>query len=475
MSFDMKKLRYQAICLPDEVKMYHYSGDFDGEIKAIDRWLARDISRGMRERLQLQRVFAEELIDDYPLSDDDMIAGIRERYPVADAATLEALIGFGNVDYILRGGKRCYQHKALSNIFLTHTGYLESLTRTDAAPAAGHSDTTAHDIIDEMRREGGIAYRYEVEEVISVAPAYERPGETLRIWFPYPVACDTQPASEIKLLSSSHPVTLTGDVLRTAYMEVPCEPGAEYSVRFSFVNRAKYHDLSNHVPDGTPAGLGLTPAELEEYTSEQYPHIRFTPFITDLADEIRGDETDPLTIARRIYDWICSHVTYSYLRDYLLIENIPEFVLTNGYGDCGTMGLAFITLCRACGIPATWQSGSSCRPTGIGSHDWTRFYVAPYGWLYCDPSYGDGAYRSGNTKRQDHYFGNLDCFRLVADNAFQVPLTPEKRLFRMDPYDNQNGEAEYADGVHNVFFKAFRSHRRVVSAEKLDYKDAEKM
>ena len=465
MSFDLNDLYYQAVALPDEVKMYHYSGDFAGELACIDRWLARDIADCMRKRLSLQRVFAEALLHDYPLSVGDMVKGLKERYPAADESTLNALIAFGNVDYILRDGKKCFQHKALSNIFLTHTDFLEKTFNPDyKQPEAGVFDNAE---IEKMQKDGSRAFRYEVEERIWLEKFAERPGETLRIWFPYPVSCATQPGEEIRLLSSSHPVTLTGTAHRTAYMEVPCEPGAVYSVRFSFVNRAKYTDLSGHKPAGIPAGEGLSPADLERYTAEQYPHIRFTPYIKGLAQQIKGDETDPLTIARKIYDWICGHVTYSYVRDYLMIENIPEFVLTNGYGDCGTMALAFISLCRCAGIPAKWQSGSSCRPGHIGSHDWAMFYVAPYGWLYCDPSYGVGAYGSGNEARRNHYFGNLDPFRLVASNEFQMQTEPPKALVRMDPYDNQNGEAEYADGVHNVFFDAFCSSRSVLSWEEL--------
>lgn len=466
MEFSMDKLPYQAISLPEEVRMYHYSGDFAGELACIDRWLKRDLPACLRERLGLQRIFAETLLDDYPLSAEDILAGIRERYPAATMTTLDELIAMGNVDYILRNGKRCFQHAALSNIFKTHTDYLEKVQSPDYVVPSLTSGAFA--TVLEMRENGFAARRYEVEERISLAPGAERPGEMLRLWFPYPVACETQPAEEIKLLGSSHPVTITGGVHRTAFMEVPCEPGATYSVRFSYVNRAKYTDLSHHVPTGIPAGEGLSPADLEKYTSEQYPHIRFTPFIKALAAEIKGDETDPLLIAKRIYDWICDHVCYSYVRDYLLIENIPEFVAINGYGDCGTMALAFITLCRCLGIPAKWQSGSWIDEGGIGSHDWSMFYVAPYGWMYCDPSYGVAAVRSGNALRREHFFGNLDAYRLVASNEFQQPLTPDKQLCRMDPYDNQNGEAEYADGKRNVFFEDFRHGRSVLKYEKLD-------
>lgn len=467
MNVNMQDLKYQAVGLPDEVRMYHYAGDFAGELSCIDRWLARQVPDYLRKRLELQKLFAAQLLDDYPLGDDDMVAGLKERFPAADLSTLEALIAKGNVDYILRSGRRCYQQQALSNMLMIHGDFLMSLA--DPTFRAPDRSREGLETIHRMQAAGGCAYRYEVEEQIRLVPHAERPGEMLRLWFPFPVACATQPESEIHLLGSSHPVRLTGTVHRTAFMEVPCEPGATYTVRFSFVNRAKYTDLSRHTPTGIPAGEGLTPEELERWTGEQYPHIRFTPLIDGLAEEIRGSETDPLRLARRVYDWICAHVQYSYVRDYLLIDNIPEFVLTNGYGDCGTMALAFITLCRRLGIPAKWQSGSSCSPDRIGSHDWSMFYVAPYGWLYCDPSYGVGSVRAGNEERRLHYFGNLDPFRLVASDEFQQETEPAKALCRMDPYDNQNGEGEYADGVHNIFFGDCIHERHVLSAEELPF------
>ncbi len=455
-----------AITLPEEVKMYHYAGDFAGELSCIDRWLARNIPACLRRRLEIQQLFATQLLHDYPLTRADVVAALRARYPAADESTLDSFIASGNVDYILKGGEMRFQHAAISNIFKTHTGELEALEHPAAAETAPASVLPPHLI--EMQEKGVLAYRYEVEHEIRLEPHAERAGELLRLWFPYPVACATQPEEEIRLVSSSHPVTVTGTVHRTAFMEVPCEPGATYSVRFSFVNRARYVPIDLDRPSHPPVGDGLSPEALATYTAEQSPHIRFTPFIRALAAEIAGEETDPLRLARRVYDYICTHVRYSFVRDYLLIENIPEFVLTNGYGDCGTMALAFITLCRALGIPAKWQSGWACYPDECGSHDWAMLYVAPYGWLYCDPSYGEGATHAGNRARADHYFGNLDPFRLVASNEFQQPLTPDKALCRMDPYDNQSGEGEYADGVHNIFFDDHTHHRRVIAAEKLD-------
>ena len=467
MKLPIADLSYLSVGLPDEVKMYHFAGDFAGEIAAIDRWLTRPVPvpACLRKRLEIQRIFATQLLNDYPLTRADVVQGIKTRYPAADESALDAFIASGNVDYILKNGEMRFQHQAISNIFKTHTHDLERMYNPDYK-APDPAVVTVPETIRIMQEKGSRAFRYEVEYWMKFEPHAEKPGQTLKIWFPYPVACESQPAEEIQLISSSHPVTLTGDVHRTTYMEVPCEAGVTYSVKYSFVNRAKYRAIDLNRTSSPPVGEGLSPEELAFYTGEQYPHIRFTPFIRELAAEIAGDEKDPLRLARRVYDYICERIRYSYVRDYLLIENIPEFVLMNGYGDCGTMGLAFITLCRALGIPAKWQSGSACYPDSIGSHDWAQFYVAPYGWLYCDPSYGEGAARSGNEIRRNHYFGNLDPFRLVASNEFQQPLTPDKKFCRMDPYDNQNVEAEYED--ENVFFADQEHGRRVVFAEEID-------
>lgn len=459
--FAFADLCYLAVNLPQEVNLYKFNGDFEGEIACIDRLLERTIPMALRKRLEIERVFAAGLQMNYQTDDAAMLKGLRERYPQASQKTLDELIGMGNVDFIMKNGARYFENGALSNIFLTHSDYLNSTFAKEQEPASSDAEKPRdirQEVCDLMQEEGGCAYRFEVEETLRVLPAFDRPGERIRLWFPYPVACATQ--SDIRLLSSSHPVQISDSPIRTAMIETAHVPETVYSVRFSYVNHAKYTVLD---PDKV---CGQQP-DMPAYLCEQYPHIRFTPYVRAVAKEIAGDEKNSLLLAHRVYDWIRDHVSYSYVRDYLYIENIPEFVMLNGYGDCGTMALVFITLCRCLGIPAKWQSGSAVRPDHIGSHDWAMFYIAPYGWLYCDPSYGN----TSDPEKHAHYFGNLDPFRLVACNEFQVPFTPDKKYLRMDPYDNQSGEAEYA--TENLFFGQLESRRRVISAQKVDFHDFE--
>lgn len=127
---------------------------------------------------------------------------------------------------------------------------------------------------------------------------------------------------------------------------------------------------------------------------------------------------------------------------YLTVTNLPEYFMSGLRGDCGVQAITFITLCRLCGIPAKWQAGLYTKPDDAGHHDWARFYIAPYGWLYADCSFGGSAFRAGDLDRWNFYFGNLEPWRLPMCSDFQQEFNPPRRFIRYDPYDNQGGEIE---------------------------------
>ena len=184
-----------------------------------------------------------------------------------------------------------------------------------------------------------------------------------------------------------------------------------------------------------------------------------------LSREITGGEQNPLLKARRIYDFITTNVTYSFVRPYFTFANIPEYAASSLKGDCGFQALLFITLCRLAKIPAGWQSGAYASPEFVGSHDWARFYIAPFGWMFADCSFGGSAYRDGDDERREFYFGNLDPYRIPFASEFQADFYPPKKFRRIDPYDNQTGEAEYAGRGLNI--GEFESKLELISIEEI--------
>jgi len=107
-----------------------------------------------------------------------------------------------------------------------------------------------------------------------------------------------------------------------------------------------------------------------------------------------------------------------------------------------------MTMCRCAGIPTRWQSGWETKPVGWTMHDWCEIYVAPYGWIPCDVSYG--VQKSDDSKIADFYIGHQDSHRLIVNLDYGRELIPSKPSLRSEPADFQRGEVE-VDGK-NLYF-----------------------
>ena len=287
--------------------------------------------------------------------------------------------------------------------------------------------------IRKMKGEGGAGRRICVQASLRIKDELFVPGMKIRAHLPVPAECPEQTEITFEELTPGGKLA-PGDALqRTVFWEEEMQENHAFTVRYSYVRRAAYQDTEQMKGEGPQPDF---------YTQEEAPHILFTPYIRELAARLTERETDPLEKARRFYDFITLHMTYTYMPSYFSLENIAENCARSFTGDCGVFALLFLTLCRCAGIPARWQSGLTAEPDFCGAHDWVRFYVAPYGWLYADTSYGIAAVRAGDEERRKFYFGNIDPFRMTANQAFQAPFTVEKQHWRADPYDNQVGEME---------------------------------
>ena len=75
--------------------------------------------------------------------------------------------------------------------------------------------------------------------------------------------------------------------------------------------------------------------------------------------------------------------------EYSTIRNISDYALHAGHADCGQQTLLLMTLLRLNGIPARWQSGMVFSDGDYDNlHDWGWLYLAPYGWVPMDVTFG---------------------------------------------------------------------------------------
>ena len=315
-------------------------------------------------------------------------------------------------------------------------------------------DTYNHDVIAAVRSTGEnlvkpvtFVIKYELTVKPDVVPA----GETVRAWMPYPRE-DQNSMTDIQLLSASESdFIIAPDEVehKSIYMEKTAEAGKPtvFSYTFSFTGYNEWYDFSPEdcKPYDTASDLS------RPYTAERKTHIVFTDRIRALADSLTAGETNPYLKARNIYRWIAETYPWASAREYSTLENIPMYVLENGHGDCGQVGLLLVTLCRAAGIPARWQSGWMLHPGAVNMHDWSEIYYEGIGWVPTDVSFGRGR---GEVKDiEDEYFfytKGLDAYRLICNSDYSGQFYPAKKFIRSETVDFQRGEVEWAGG--NLYF-----------------------
>ncbi len=465
--FNYDDLALLTVELPDTVKNLRYSGQFKEAIEEVDRLLAEythpHFDPIMVKRLKLEKFLASELMGDYNVSFGEMIDTFREKYPNFTGFNLMDLINSGHADFMYKPDGIYFENAAYSNLRSCCGNYLAKLRDPDFVEQPEPSETQRENM-KIMRENGRHAWHYTIREWISPDGDNEYPFERVRAWLPFPAITPEQ--SDIRLLGASHQAYVSDAPIRTVYGEFTYHSGERFEVTLEFTNTATYHDLREEV------ATDAIPADVRPYLGEVEPHIVFTPYLKKLAAYLTDGTSNPLAKARRIYDYVTSHVRYSYTREYRLFDNIPMYAAVNGRGDCGVQALLFITLCRIAGVPARWQSGNAvyaprgCDSGSVGSHDWAQFYIAPYGWLPCDPSFGGGAKRRGDPEAWMWYFGNLDPNRYITCTEFQRQLDPAKTYFRLDPYDNQSGEIEYEGRM--LSFADVNCSKKLLAATRID-------
>ena len=448
-------LAYQSVPLPEDVQKLRAVGDFAGANRLIAALLKKDLPCALRQRFEIETQTLDILAhDEYPYSVDAAQRLMRERIRDFASDELDALKADGEADWAFVAGEPHFHRRFFDNLLKTRDDYRKRLLTPEPSERSDKRKEQLDRNVDVMRKDGGRSAEIRLRASVQVKKAFEETGRRVLVHLPIPR--ETRQTSKITLLKTSPAAKVSVAPLdaeqRTVCFETVLAPDSVFWVEYTYCNQLEFVS-----PEPAAAKAGVYDFCLEE----QAPHIRFTPYLRFLLEEILDGETNPLKKARRIYDFITRKVRYSFMPEYAIIENIAEYAAVNLKGDCGVQAILFITLCRMAGVPARWQSGLSVSEFSTGCHDWAEFYVEPWGWLFADPSFGGGALGSGALDRWNYYFGNLDIFRMAANSAICMDFVPPKQHFRADPVDNQTGEVEYEH--HALLSYALETTQNLVS------------
>lgn len=454
-------MRYLNVPLPEDLVKLKWGGDYERLIRVIDRRLSDEtLPEALKKRLQLERILASRIPSQYPYSYEEALALLRKNIRDFKDEELETLWEENTADWIYINGRVRFHELFFDNLMKTRDDYGARFLGTLEDNEKNAS--LLRENVRLMEEHGGRTVHMRLLTRLSLTPEAEKAcmGKTAHVYMPLPV--EYAQVRNLRLLgfegTAGEPVSVDNGSYpqRTARFETVIRGGEVWQTEFEFDNETVFRN-----PD--PSQVLFSQPSF--YTGEEAPHIRFTPYLRELTRSVTEGEENPLLEAEKIYRFITSQVKYSFVRSYSTVEDIPEFTAANRKGDCGFQALLFITMCRIAGIPARWQSGLYATPLTVGSHDWAQYYVAPFGWLSADCSFGGSAFRQGDEKRRAYYGANLDPYRIPYASQFMHSFSKEEEGLRDDPYDNQSGEV-FCGGRFLRSGKEFTVEYRLETAEK---------
>jgi transglutaminase-like putative cysteine protease len=405
-----------------------------------------------RAALEFERERMRRILLDFSLTPDAARTQVRRFIPDLKEAEFAAWDTAGLLESRTIDGRKLYFNRAPSNLFR-----LSAEARARRAEQKPFNDGPLEqphphhsEIISAAAATGRSSVaprRVRVTQSIIVEPDAVPAGEAVRAWIPYPREIDGQ-QQEIHFIGSTpakHEIAPTSALQRTVYLEQPAKAGqpTRFTVDYELTVYGQHHRID---PDKVRP-VSLTP-ELAELVRERPPHIVFTEAMRKFSREVVGTEKNPARIAQKLFAAV-DRIPWAGALEYSTITNISDYALRTGHADCGQQTLLLMTLLRLNGIPARWQSGMVYSEGKYDNlHDWGMLYLAPYGWVPMDVTFGK--LDSKDPAVANFYLGSLDAYRLAFNDDYSQPFFPPKRHFRSETVDSQRGEVEWRGG--NLYF-----------------------
>lgn len=146
---------------------------------------------------------------------------------------------------------------------------------------------------------------------------------------------------------------------------------------YRFVSRA-----AAALPERSEVTLPITDPDLLPYTRNEHNLELHSEEIRELAETIRGDESDPARIVRAIVEWAHDRLDYTVVEEDVSTERI----LATRQADCTEFSQLTIALTRSLGIPARPVHGAYLGGDAAYFHRWAEVYLDR--WYEVDSTWG---------------------------------------------------------------------------------------
>ncbi len=169
--------------------------------------------------------------------------------------------------------------------------------------------------------------------------------------------------------------------------------GPDQRVEVGYRLRVRLGEISYTLFPERAGRLKEIPQEVRDrYLVDGSRYLISGDLVKGKAKEITAGERNTYWIARKIFNWVISHLEYERVGGW----DVAPTLIKRGTGSCSEYSFLFIALCRASGLPARFAGGTAMRgdETSVDGvyHRWAEVYLPGYGWVPVDPSRGDRRY-----------------------------------------------------------------------------------
>ena len=280
-------------------------------------------------------------------------------------------------------------------------------------------------------------------------------AKQIRVWMALPQEEEAQQVSDMRI-ESPYPWRIGRDSegSRVLYLESQKPQEKEFAIETTFVV-TRWEVRHAIDPSKARPISDADRARFAEYLQAN-KYVVIDDEIRRLADQIVGNETNPVLAARKIYDWVLQNVDY-WVKDPEHKKASPvgstTYCLTFHTGNCTDFESLWASLARAKGIPTQIVYGSFLKPElrdreeDQSYHCWAMFYAPGLGWLPHDVAVADlykadipitttnaklvrlttpdGTFGADPAK-VNYFFGNLDERRVVWSHNRDLIMNPKQ-------------------------------------------------
>ena len=297
--------------LPEDIRNLKGAGEFDLAMALIEERLAGDLPQMLRQRLEAEKYLLPQLANAYTLTHEQLLLAMRQRVRSFTDQELENLLSRGLLDFIYYHGTRYYHEDTVGSLLKS-----QHALNLRANPAYDEDRTQLDGVIRRMM-DHDVTFRYRLRATTLVRTL--EPDTLYRVHMPIAArSMQQEPAEDVQSSILLVGCDAEDAPQRTAYLESSLRTTPEFTLEHTVAQHPKYVNAMDEsvrrvvYPDARPV--------CEEDLKEQPPHFVFTPYLRSLARELAGDETDPVRLARRFYDYITKNVTYAFMRPYRQLE-----------------------------------------------------------------------------------------------------------------------------------------------------------